>query len=337
MRLFGKQKETVAVVGAGIMGLATAYALARDGRDVTVYEQFEVGHNRGSSHGATRIFRFAYPDEQWVRMAQEALPLWRALEADSGQTLLELPGLLEFSRESAKSSQSALDLCGAPYELLAPDEVTQRFAINVPSGMIALYQPDAGVVYAERAQRAFLAGARQRGAKIEQGARIESLDDVDADVIVVTAGAWAQQLLATAGIALPVVPTRETIAYFRLESEPPSVVAEISNGHGFYALKDPTYGLKVGRHKAGPPTDPDNQGGPDPEIVGQIAAWAAERYDLADPEPALTDTCLYTNTMDERFILERRGRVVIGSACSGHGFKFAPVVGERLASLALTE
>jgi sarcosine oxidase len=335
MRLFGNRgADRVAVVGAGVMGLATAHALASDGRDVTVYEQFEVGHNRGSSHGATRIFRFAYPDEHWVRMAQEALPGWRALEEESGETLLELPGLLEFSSDPDKSSRGALDACGAPYELLEPAEVEARFSVHVPPGMTALFQPDAGVVYAERAQRAFLRGAQGRGAKIEQGVRVDSIDDVDAEVVVVTGGAWAQQLLATAGIALPVVPTRETIAYFRLEGEPPSVVAEIANGHGFYALKDPVHGLKVGRHKAGPPTDPDLQAAPDPDIVAEIARWTGERFRLAEPGPAASDTCLYTNTLDERFILERRGRVVIGSACSGHGFKFAPVVGARLAALA---
>jgi sarcosine oxidase len=318
------------------MGLATACALAREGLHVTVYEQFELGHKRGSSHGATRIFRFAYPQAEWVALAQEALPGWRALEQDTDTTLLELPGLLEFSGDPARSSRAALEACGASYELLDPDEVKRRFGVGVPQGMTALFQPDAGVVFAEKAQRAFLEAATRRGASLQQSTRIRSLDELQADVVVVTAGAWAQQLLATAGIALPVVPTRETIAYFRLEGggPTPSVVAEISNGHGFYALADPAYGLKVGHHKTGPPADPDLAGQPDPEIVAQIATWTGERFRLADPNPAATDTCLYTNTLDERFILERRGRVVIGSACSGHGFKFAPVVGERLAKLA---
>jgi sarcosine oxidase len=339
-RLFGKDGGAgageIAIVGAGVMGLATAAALARAGRHVTVYEQFELGHKRGSSHGATRIFRFAYPQADWVNMAQEALPGWRALEEETGETLLDLPGLLEFSRDQASSSQAALEASGAAYELLDPAEVERRFGVGVPPEMSALYQPDAGVVFAEKAQRALLEAATRRGATLQQGTRIRSLDDLDAEVVVVTAGAWAQQLLATAGIALPVVPTLETVAYFRLERDgpTPSVVAEISNGHGFYALMDPTHGLKVGHHKAGRPTDPDRVGEPDAEIVGHIATWARERFRLADPDPVATDTCLYTNTLDERFILERRGRVVIGSACSGHGFKFAPVVGGRLAKLA---
>jgi sarcosine oxidase len=330
------ERTEIAVVGAGVMGMATAYALAQQGHEVVVYEQFELGHRRGSSHGATRIFRFAYPEAEWVALAQEALAGWRALEQDTGETLLELPGLLEFASEGARSSREALEARGAAYELLEPGEVQRRFAVTVPGGMTALYQPDAGVVFAERALRAFRDAALRRGAKLQERTRVRSLEELDAQVVVVTAGAWAQELLSTAGIALPVVPTRETIAYFRLEDDgpTPSVVAEIANGHGFYALFDPTYGLKVGHHKTGPPTDPDLEGRPDPEIVARVAEWARERFRLAEPEPAALDTCLYTNTVDERFILERRGGVVIGSACSGHGFKFAPVVGERLAALA---
>jgi sarcosine oxidase len=101
-----------------------------------------------------------------------------------------------------------------------------------------------------------------------------------------------------------------------------------------YSLHDPRYGLKSGVHHAGQEIDPDEPGEPDPDLLEQIAGWVARRHPDADPEPVAAETCLYTNTDDERFILERRGRVVIGSACSGHGFKFAPVIGRRLADLA---
>ena len=165
--------------------------------------------------------------------------------------------------------------------------------------------------------------------------RIDRLEDADADVVVVTAGAWARPLLARSGIELAVTPTRETLAYFRLASdrEPPAVVSLVDGGHGFYALPDPVHGLKAGRHRAGSPTNPDDAGAPDPAIVDEVAAWARTVFELADPEPVGAETCLYTNTADERFVLERHGRIVVGSACSGHGFKFAPVVGARLADL----
>jgi sarcosine oxidase len=153
-------------------------------------------------------------------------------------------------------------------------------------------------------------------------------------VVVVTAGPWARGLLAGAGIDLPVVETCETVAYFRLARPVPSAVAEITDGRGFYSLADPVYGLKVGHHMTGRRADPDLVQSPDARVVAAIAGWARARFELADPEPALAQTCFYTTTSDERFVLERHGRIVVGSACSGHGFKFAPAVGRRLADLA---
>ena len=186
-----------------------------------------------------------------------------------------------------------------------------------------LFQPDAGVVYADRACAAFA-----RGLRIEENHRVESLDDLDEDVVVVCAGPWARRLLAPHGIDLPVVETRETVAYFRLEGEVPSVVAEVvTKGHGFYSLADPVYGLKVGCHMRGKPADPDVAEDADPALVAEIAEWTAKRFPAADPDPVGAQSCFYTTTDDERFILERHGRIVVGSACSGHGFKFAPAVG----------
>ena len=101
-----------------------------------------------------------------------------------------------------------------------------------------------------------------------------------------------------------------------------------------YSLADPKHGLKVGAHHAGPEADPNVPGEPEPELIDRITAWARKTYRLADPDPVASETCMYTTTADETFILERRGRIVVGSPCSGHGFKFAPVTGTRLAALA---
>jgi len=102
-----------------------------------------------------------------------------------------------------------------------------------------------------------------------------------------------------------------------------------------YSLHDPVHGLKAGAHHAGPEADPDTEATPDPAIVERISSWVRERFPGVDPDPVDAQTCLYTTTADERFILERRGRVVVGSACSGHGFKFAPGSGAGLAALVL--
>jgi sarcosine oxidase len=321
----------VAVVGAGLHGLATARTLGRNGHDVVVYEQFELGHARGSSHGRTRIFRLAYSEETWVRLAQEALGGWRELERETGEKLLSLDGFLELYREGVQSSQEALEACGVACELLSREEAEERFGVRPAEDTMVLLQPDAGVVLADRALSAFA-----RGVRIETGRRIESLDELAEPVVVVTAGPWARRLLAGAGIELPVVETRETVAYFHLDGPVPSVVAEVvTRGHGFYSLFDPVYGLKVGSHKRGKPSDPDEEKGADPDVVREIAEWTAERFPRAAPEPVHAESCFYTTTDDERFILERHGRIVVGSACSGHGFKFGPAIGTRLAALAV--
>jgi sarcosine oxidase len=327
-----------AVVGAGIQGLATARVLARRGHEVTIYEQFELDHTRGSSHGGSRIFRLSYPDVEWVRLAQEAYGGWRNLEREAGEQLLELSGIIEIVRSEAEGSQRAFEELGVPFELLDTDEVARRFPVHVPDGMHALYQADAGITYASRARHAFLASARHHGAELREHERVEDLGAVDGDVVVVTAGSWAKDLLGRAGIDLPVIATSETVAFFRLQVDRPipSVVDFKPGGlgHRVYALHDPTYGLKLGIHKSGLPLDPDDQPGPNAELVEQMSEAVAHYFPTADARPAEVQTCLYTNTDDERFILERHDRIVVGSACSGHGFKFAPVVGERLADLA---
>ncbi|HYX76830.1 MAG TPA: FAD-dependent oxidoreductase [Gaiellaceae bacterium] len=320
----------VAVIGAGVMGLATGWALKRRGVDVTVYEQFQIGHDRGSSHGRSRIFRLAYAEPEYVRLAQEALTLWRELEAESGETLLELNGLVEVVRTLAESTAQTLEACGVAWERLDRDEAERRYPIHVPEGSFVVVQPEAGIVRADLALRAFA-----RAVDVREESRVTP-DEVDADVVVVTAGPWVNELLDE---TLPVRTTRETLCYFRPDAGGRPIPSVVSfkpdrHTHDMYSLADPKYGLKVGSHHAGPQADPNVSGEPELELIERIAAWADQTYRLADPEPAAAQTCMYTTTVDETFILERRGRVVVGSPCSGHGFKFAPAIGERLAELA---
>jgi sarcosine oxidase len=316
----------VAVVGAGVMGCATAWALRERGAEVTVHEQFELDHDRGSSHGRTRIFRLAYPDPYWIGFAQEAYAGWQDL--DPG--LLGLYGLVEIVDDPGLTSARALDECGVPYRLLDGDEV-RALGATLPEGWTALYVPDAGVVFADRARHRFLEAA---GVEVETNRRIESTDELDADVVVVTAGSWVRDLVPD----LPVTVTRETLAFFAREGPPPPSIVDLNaetGGHGMYSLHDPVHGLKAGAHHAGAEADPGAEAAPDPAIVERVVAWVRERFPDVDPTPVEVQTCLYTTTADQRFVLERRGRVVVGSACSGHGFKFAPAVGRRLAALAL--
>jgi sarcosine oxidase len=320
----------VAVIGGGVMGLATGWALKRRGHEPVVYEQFEVGNPHGSSHGRSRIFRLAYAEDHYVRLAQEALALWRELEAESGETVLELYGLVEIVSSLDESTAETLERCGVAWERLERDEAERRYPIRVPDGSFAVVQPEAGIARADRALDAF-----RRELDVREHTRADP-DEVDADAVVVTAGSWVNELLDE---PLPVKVTRETVSYFRPEAGRPipSVVSfkPSSHTHEMYSLYDPVYGLKVGAHHAGREADPNTPGEPEPHLIERITAWANDTYRLAEPGPVALDTCMYTTTADEAFILERRGRVVIGSPCSGHGFKFAPAIGERLAALAV--
>jgi sarcosine oxidase len=320
----------VAVIGAGVMGLATGWALKRRGVEATVYEQFEVGNPRGSSHGRSRIFRLAYAEPEYVRLAQEAMGLWRELEAESGEMLLELYGLVEIVQTLEESTAHTLEACGVRWERLDAAEAERRYPIHVPNGSFVVVQPEAGIVRADRALAAL-----SRALDVRENTRVRP-DELGADAVVVTAGSWVNELLAE---PLDVKVTRETLCYFRPDAGGRPIPSVVSfkpgrHTHEMYSLADPKYGIKVGAHHGGPEADPNEPGEPQPELVERISAWAYQTYRLADPEPVGAETCMYTTTPDESFILERRGRLVIGSPCSGHGFKFAPAIGERLAALA---
>jgi sarcosine oxidase len=336
------ERVDVAVVGAGAMGLAAAWALRRAGRDPLVLEQFRVGHDRGSSHGATRIFRLAYEEPDWVQLALEALELWRRLERECGEPLLEFTGLLDLPLDTAPLV-ATLERFGIGYELLDAAEVEQRFGVR-PSCPRVVLQPDAGVARADRALRALAAGSRIREQTRVRaivpgggGVRLETDGgEIDAEVVVVAAGGWARPLLGAAGIDLDVTPTRETATYFRLSDDrvAPSLI-DYSHRETYALTAGPGL-LKVGIHRSGPPVDADEDGraATDPEIVRAAAEWAAATFELAEPDPLSAETCLYTNTPDAGFVLERHGPIVVCSACSGHGFKFTPAVGEHVAALA---
>ena len=327
----GAVDTEIAVVGAGVMGLAAARALAQAGHDVVVCEQFELGHARGSSHGSSRIVRVSYPDERWVRLAQESFPLWRELEAESGRRLLELHGTLDLGDWAP--NRDALAACGAPFEVLDAGQIEHRFGIRADPGDHGLYQANGGIVRADEAVAAFADGLEVREhvrvERLEQDGNGITAGDVRARVAVVTAGAWAPVL-----VGVDATPTVETVSYFGLDRPAPSLIDTTTGARHGYALASPGGSLKAGLHQAGRPVDPDEPAVADRELAARTAAWVERRFVGAGPLRQ-TETCLYTIRENDEFLLERRGRIVVGSPCSGHGFKFAPVVGKRLAELAL--
>jgi sarcosine oxidase len=319
----------VSVVGAGVMGLAAARAIAQRGHDVAVYEQFDLSHTRGSSHGESRIFRLSYTDEHWITLARRAYELWRELERESGRQLLVTYGLLDVEREPAERL-AAFESTGVPYEELTPAQARERFGVAYDDVPCLVFTPDAGISLAAEARAAFADGALAAGAEIHEHSPVEALDDVPGDRVVVTAGGWAPKLLAAAGVELDAQPTRETVAYFA--GEPIPSLIDTLEGHEFFALTAPGVGVKAGVHRAGKATDPDDDPEPDEGVVDRVSDWIRRRLPRVDPTPLRAETCIYTNVEDDRFVCELRGRYVVGSACSGHGFKFAPAVGEILAN-----
>ncbi len=303
------------------MGTAAARALARRGRRTALVEQFRIGHDRGSSHGASRIFRFAYHHPDYVRMAGLARDLWRVLEGETGEALLHTTGGLD-AGPGARVAAEALGAAGVPFEWLRGEEAMERWP-----GL----RFDAGAAVWEGTPVTALAPA---------GTGVEVLTPegpLRADVAVVAAGAWAGKLLASAGLLLPLEVTLEQVAYFEQEkaSALPTLIDWHSEQRAGYAVPDPARpgSLKLGDHMTGPVVDPDSRTfDPDPDGLRRVHEWAAHRF--AGLRPTGAETCLYATTPDEDFVLDRIGAVVIGSACSGHGFKFAPLVGEWLAALA---
>jgi sarcosine oxidase len=336
------QEHEFVVVGAGLLGLATARALRFRGHDVLVLERETVGHVRGGSKGASRIFRHGYTDPHYVRMAMDALPLWHDLADEAGTQLLVPTGQLTFG-VGMGSLLRAMTEAGAPVRRMRADEIRERFP-DVAAPGDALYEPDSAVIDAAAtlaALRAPVADAiaeHTRVTKITDDGRRVRVDseegDVDAKVAIVCPGPWSASLLG-----LDTFATLEHVAYFSpSDTERPTLPIFIEFAQpATYGL--PTLSLdayKVALHHAGPRVDPDAVAlEPQPEHVDAIVRATKRLLPTLDPTPVLTEVCMYDNTATEDFVLQRRGNVVIGAGTSGHGFKFGPLLGEHLADLAI--
>lgn len=343
----------VIVIGGGAMGTAAARNLSARGRSVLLLERFEIGHARGSSGGPTRIFRLAYDHPDYVRMARLALEDWRDLEAEAGEPLLITTAGLDVGI-AGRSTAEALESAGERFEYLPPHAIAERWpGIRLDAGTEAFVQEEGGVCMAERTVRAQARLALQHGATIVERTKVERLHTTDAGVevntaaetyhaalAVVTAGPWAGPLLRGAGIDLPLVPSFEQVTYFALDhpSPLPTIIDwSITPPSTPYVVPNPEEPghFKVALHMSGPSVDADERSfEPDADRVRRVTEYAGMRFAPHRPERG-TDTCLYTNTPDEDFVLDRRGSVVIGSPCSGHGFKFTPFIGRVLADLAM--
>lgn len=354
----------VGIVGLGAMGSMTALTLARRGCSVIGLDRFHPPHGFGSSHGKSRIIREAYFEHpHYVPIVRHARSLWDALARDSGRTLLAPTGGLMIGPPRGtlvSGARNSALLHQLPFEDLLPAEVRRRFPVfQLDAHEVGLYEPRAGVLFPELAVEAALELARRAGADLHFDEPVEAWTanehlsvttgraTYQVKRLVLAAGAWmAGALPAT---ALPLTVARQPLLWFAPAYDEalagpdrmPIFIWEWAADQMFYGFPDFGGGIKVAIHHQGAPQRPD---APRPAVTG--AEVERVRGLLGTRLPALngalvdTDTCLYTNTPSEHFLIDRSPldpRVVLASPCSGHGFKFAPAIGEVLADLVLDQ
>lgn len=354
----------VVVVGLGVMGSAALHSLARRGRRVIGIERFTPGHDRGSSHGLTRIIRLGYYEHpSYVPLVRRAYELWRDLEARSGRKLLTVAGILEMGApesELIRGTLASSQLHSLPHEVLDAKTVMQRFpAFRIPPDFIGVFQPDGGVLAAEPAIDTQITLARTAGAEsrfedtvlaIEpRGDRVRVVTErsaIEAGSVIVAAGPWLETLLP--GLSDHVRVTRQVVLW--VEPRAPALFApdrcpifmlESAYGIHYGFPLDPRAGLKVAKHFHQHETaDPDDyERTISPHDQAEVRSVISEYLPAADGKLRSATTCLYTMTADGDFILDQlpgHPNIVVASPCSGHGFKFAPVIGDILADLATT-
>ena len=353
------------VAGLGGMGSAAAYHLAGRGRRVLGLERHAPAHDKGSSHGQSRIIRQAYfEDQAYVPLVLRAYELWEQLERETDRELMSLVGgLMVGPRDGAlvSGSVASADAHGLPYEILEAPELKRRYPIFEPDpNVVALYEERAGFVRPEAGVRAHLDGAAALGADLRfeegityweatsSGVRVETERGAyEAERLIVSAGAWAPQLLADLGLPLEV--TRQILFWFHpeggVESYAPERVPiwiyEPDDGNMFYSFPavDGEQSVKAAFFRAdGKPADPETiDRDVHDEEVEFIRGYLARHVPSLNGAFVAAKTCLYTNTPDEHFVIAthpEHPQVAIAAGFSGHGYKFCSVVGEILADLA---
>jgi sarcosine oxidase len=353
------------IIGAGAMGSAAAYQLARRGEPVLLIEQFELGHVRGSSHGAARITRHSYAETAYAQLMPAAFRAWRELEADAGIPLYIRTGGVSFSPpgvDYAARVAANLALLDVPHWRSSGRAWNARcHAFGLPASYDVVFEPDAGVVQAARAVALQVELARFHGGErtrvlertpvrriVLDGERPTVVTDaavITCARLIVSAGGWVKRLLPQ--LAVPLSVTRQQVLYlepadptaFRIGRFP--VFIYKGQEDAYYGMPPfDTLGVKVARH-GGPEVDPDSF---DPIVSGEYIETV--RGFLRGHLPALanagvgrTEICLYTVAPFDQFQLDflpGRADVIVASPCSGHGFKFSCLIGRALAELVLT-
>jgi sarcosine oxidase len=353
----------VAVIGLGAMGSAALFNLARQGRRVIGIEQFEPGHDKGSSHGESRIIRLSYFEHpSYVPLARRAMEKWRELEQLCGHNILTVTGVLEAGYPGCPIVEGSLEasrLHDLDHEVLSAAEINRRFpAFKVPPHWTGLYQPEGGFLRPELAIQQFVGLAERHGAEVRTGTRVLAIEplgsgvrvrtetgEIEAGSVIVAAGAWIGDFAPELKPHLKL--TRQVLGWFEplqpayyAPDRCPVFILE-SEDDACYGFPDfAGTGVKTASHRKGaylPSADDLSQDGGAADEA-QIRRMLALAMPEANGPLRAMRTCMYTRTPDEDFVIDRSSadpRIILASPCSGHGFKFASVIGEVLADLAL--
>ena len=352
------------VLGLGAMGSSAAYHLARRGHIVLGLEQFRIGHDRGSSHGETRLIRQAYfENPSYVPLLLRAYELWDKLSEEANEQLLVRNGLVIYGRKEKSTVYQGTARSGRLYDIpmeeLSRAEAVKRFPLyQPPEGFSALFEPGAGFLHAERSVLAHAAGARAAGAELLEGATVlgwsaeggsvkvsTTAGDFSAGRLVITAGSWSSRVLEE--LRLPLSLRRMLLGWFRageahrLDRGAPCFIFDLDDDfyYGFPMIDGSTF--KIASHHGfesmEKPEEKDAHA-PTPARIEALRSCIARCIPGATGELTRAAHCIYTMTPDEDFVIDRHPRapeVSFAAGFSGHGFKFASVVGEVLADLAL--
>ncbi|HVU12302.1 MAG TPA: N-methyl-L-tryptophan oxidase, partial [Phototrophicaceae bacterium] len=353
------------VIGAGVIGSATAYQAAKAGRRVLLLEQFAVDHQRGSSYGYSRIIRYAYDHPYYVELAKDAFAAWDAFEQDAGETFYTRTGGIDFGTPSEPllvKMMDSMSQVGIPYEVLSADELKELFPqFQLEDDMVALYQADAGLLRASKAVQANVRLAKQYGADMRDNSPVTSItpladgvevktatDTFTADKLVMAPGAWLKPMLLPLGLDLPLQPIAPQENYFTplvpdqfTPEHFPVWIGHLQAEYGQILYGLPSVdgsGVKIGLH-TGPAIDPNvAERTPDAAVSAQMLDFAKRYMPQAAGGLQSSRVCLYTLTPDEHFVIDRHpeyAQIIVASCCSGHAFKFSPVLGSILSDLAL--
>ncbi|HEY8175915.1 MAG TPA: N-methyl-L-tryptophan oxidase [Gemmatimonadaceae bacterium] len=355
----------VAIVGLGAMGSASAYALARRGARVLGFDQAAPPHSLGSTHGHTRIIREAYYEHPlYVPLVRRAYDLWNDLQRETGETLMIQTGGVMVGPEHGELVRGALESArthGIAHEMLDARALESRFpAYRAQPHWVALLEHRAGMLFPERCVRALLSLARKHGAELRLNEQVTAWTPVKDGVsvassegthtasrLVVAAGPWLPNFRDSLGVALPLDIERQMSHWFQPKQEPdnrysashcPIGLWETKASDVFATLPDEGHGVKCGTHHAGSATSPESVDRTVSDAENDEARRLLEHV-MPGAGTRLLDSrvCLYTNTPDRHFIIDWLAgqRVLVLSACSGHGFKFASSIGEIAAQLVL--